>query len=466
MKKLFVFWIVLSFSLAQVPSSAFAIGSGSFENATFTAAALGRGNAVVASSNEAGVVTYNPAGLVDVPGIQMQSSLAGINIVTRHSAGGDSTYGRSGVVPVPTTYLSINPGKAIPGEILDDRLAFGIGVDAPFGLLTQYSSTNRIAHFAGWANWLKMYSVKPMMAIRVTDFFSIGGGPTYNRIMDYGQVFSYPNLLAVPGAPDGEIRANLRGHGWGYQFSALLKAHEKHRLAFYFRGPTTAHISGLVKVAGATVGGNFEVSGKAKLDLPLNMTLGYAFKPSDRTTLELDLAFTRWRSHKRVFVDAVDLINVADDAILAAVGKIEHDYGNAWTINWGGEHRLKSFNDKLTLRTGGIFFFTPIHEANFTSQVPDSNALALTAGFGYDLAKHIRFDLAYFIRYWFHREVDNVGTEGLGLSLDGNYKSFGQEVQATLTFLWDDFFGPVSEKIAAKQVPLEEDFNLDDFISV
>ena len=81
MKKLFA--IVVMLSLAILPfSSAWAVGSGGLENASFSAKQLGSGGAVTATPDEPAAISYNPAGIVDLPGIQFQSNANFISLMT------------------------------------------------------------------------------------------------------------------------------------------------------------------------------------------------------------------------------------------------------------------------------------------------------------------------------------------------------------------------------------------------
>ena len=65
-------------------------------------------------------------------------------------------------------------------------------------------------HYTGWDNYLKMYAIKPTVAYKVTDKISVGGGPVWYRIDDFGGIMGYPNDLVTEQAgiatPDGQIR--------------------------------------------------------------------------------------------------------------------------------------------------------------------------------------------------------------------------------------------------------------------
>ncbi|MBP9864959.1 MAG: outer membrane protein transport protein [Candidatus Omnitrophica bacterium] len=410
-------------------SSVFAVGSGGFENPSFSASSLGQANAVVAQADEASAISYNPAGIVYLPGVQTQTSAAFISMFTKREArNGDSNWSSGTGSLVPTAYLTINPG-----HYLKDRVAFGVGSDSPFGLANKYDSAHSHVHYTGWKNAIKMFTVKPVMSVKLHDKLSVGAGPIYHRVFDISSTLAYPNVLLGAGLPDGQARVNLTGDGWGWHFGALAKPHEKHQFGFYFRSPVTVQTHGRVKVENAAVGGAFETKANAKFELPLNFTWAYAYKPTRKLTVEADVGFTRWAAHERLFIDTAP-VNAANDAILAAIGKSSKDYSNTWSFHLGGNHKT---TERLTLRAGGLFYSNAVPEENFIPAVPDSNSLAFGLGGGYKITQNFSVDLTYFTRFWLNRSIDNSISEVLGTSVDGKYFSYLQMGMVTFSYKWE-----------------------------
>lgn len=413
-------------------SDAFAVGSSAFENASFSSKSIAQGNAVVAQADEPAAISYNPAGVVDLKGVQIQNNLHLISIFAFQSSSRDRHTRSSGtIVPVPTAYLTINPGK-----ILNDRLAFGIGSDSPFGLKNKYNSINSNVRYTGWVNYLKMYAIKPVASVKITDWLSVGAGPIYYRIFDFGAIEAYPNKI-VPGGltSDGQIRANLSGNHWGWHAGVLLKPHAKHQLGFYFRSPVTIKTSGLIKVENAT-SGNFETGGNAKIDLPLNMTVGYAYKPSDKTVIETDFGYTKWSINRKLYIYSGS-VNARENAILRALGFVDKDYSDGFSLHVGGSHRI---NDKLTLRAGSLFYWAVVPQDHFVPSVPDSNKLGFSIGSKYSITQNMDFEMAYVNIFGLRRKINNSISESIGGSVDGTYSSYLQELTLTLTCKFDDIF--------------------------
>lgn len=443
--------VILSVLIA-LPASSYAVGSGGFENASFGAADYGKGLASTANPTNPATISINPAGLNELPGVQVQGNLNLINMWTKieskNSTGG-STQSSSTVNVIPTTYISYNPGEKMD---LNNRLAFGLGVDSPFGLANKYDSNFTAVHYTGYKNWIKMYAIKPVVSARLADWLSLGAGPIWYRAFDVGQIAAYPNF-AVGGGPDGQVRANLSGNSWGWHMGLLAKPAPKHKVGFYFRSPVQIHLKGLLKGenmftdSGAS-NGRFETGIHTKLHLPLNMTLGYNYKINEKTDIGTDIGWTRWSVFDNFYVP-VDPIRGANlgtvstanhNALLNSLfntpgpgGVGDKDWNNSLTFNLGGEHKL---SDSFRIRAGTYYFWTPIPKNHFTPVVPDANRWAIALGFGYDITKKLTWDVSYVAQFFMRRQVDNDISESLGTSVDGTYSSFIQAVTTGLTYKW------------------------------
>ena len=464
-KKVLSFGIILAL-IFLTPSVAFAVGGGGFENASFSAEQIALSGAGTASPDEPAAISYNPAGIADLPGIQVQGDANFISILTwkKNDSGHGDTRSAGTLSTVPTGYITINPGK-----VFDDKLALGVGMDSPFGLMNKYKGGDASVHYTGWRNYLEMYTIKPTIAYKVTDKISVGGGPMWYRIEDFGGIQGYPNnLVTMMGGlntPDGQIRLNTSGNHWGWQMGTLFKLTEKHRFGFYFRSPVVVKTSGQAKVENSNIPGlfgglglrNYETGVHTKVSLPMNMTWAYAYQPTPKTHYEADFTWSHWATQKRLYFVADSSGNAADNAILNAIRAADKDWGEAFGIQLGVSHKLTK---KLTVRGGSYFYWTPVPEANFTPSVPDSNHLSLSLGLGYDINKYLTADIAYSNAFYFTRHINNKIAEDWRLSnssVDGNYTSYMQELTVSLTAHWDDIFprGNVAKKDDAPSIEMK-----------
>lgn len=115
-------------------------------------------------------------------------------------------------------------------------------------------------------------------------------------------------------------------------------------------------------------------------------------------------------------------------------GAGDKNWGDAFTLNIGGEHKV---NDRFRVRAGTYYYWTPIPKSHFTPSVPDANRWTVTLGFGYDITDWLTWDAAYAAQFFAHRNVNNMISESLGTSVDGNYKSFLHVWTTGLTMKFD-----------------------------
>ena len=156
--------------------------------------ASGLGNAYAgqaAVAGDASTIFFNPAGLTELEGrqavlaghyIQPSAQFAGASTPATVANGDDA--GKPAFVPNAYYAMDVGPG-----------LKFGVGLNAPFGLATEYDFP-----WAGMTQALlsdvKTINLNPSLAWRVNDRFSVGMGVNWQRIE--AELSSYnPMLPAV-----------------------------------------------------------------------------------------------------------------------------------------------------------------------------------------------------------------------------------------------------------------------------
>ena len=147
-----------------------------------------------------------------------------------------------------------------PGEKLNNKVGFGLGLNFPFGLSNRYPSQTTMARYAGYRNQIKLAAIDLAAGVKINDKFSVGASAVNYRIMQYDQSFNYPNA-AVLGpsssifpSPDGKVDLYQKGSSWGWTASALLKPLEKHNIGVHYRSKVDIRTSGRVVVTGLVQG--------------------------------------------------------------------------------------------------------------------------------------------------------------------------------------------------------------------
>ena len=81
-------------------------------------------------------------------------------------SGGGNGGNAGALTPVPNFYYAMDAG---------DKLKFGIGINAPFGLKTEYDPT-WIGRFQAIKSEIKTVNINPSLAYKLNDMVSLGAG--------------------------------------------------------------------------------------------------------------------------------------------------------------------------------------------------------------------------------------------------------------------------------------------------
>ncbi|BBI59349.1 hypothetical protein HSBAA_06550 [Vreelandella sulfidaeris] len=154
------------------------------------------------SSNihDATIVYGNPAGMSFLDRAQITAGGTYLNVNSDISnvsssrsgalvdtdAGGNVT----GVIPFSGSVSGSNDGDMVPGTLIpfafyahpvNEQLAFGFGVYAPFGSKTDYEDSFQGRNQGNYTE-VKVMTAQPTVSYRFTEQWSVGAGVTYNRV--------------------------------------------------------------------------------------------------------------------------------------------------------------------------------------------------------------------------------------------------------------------------------------------
>ena len=435
-------------SILFFPTHAFAVGSSGFENASYTPKSLGQANAVVARPQDGSTVYINPAGIVDLKGIQTTAELQGLHwkIFHRNDVTGDHNDNNSKLILIPGFYATANPGK-----ILDDRIAFGLAVNSPFGLSSSFPAEG-VGHYTGYQNSLKTIATTMAASVRLTDRLNVGAGATNYWIYNYGQRFNYPNANIVGTGADGLAYTETSGTGWGWNLGLLLKPIEKHKIGISYRSRANVDVDGRVVIDDLVLGlaqgydtaPHFESGAHSHVMLPSNLTIGYAYEPSKKWAVEFDAGITGWQD----FVDQNFTFD-RPNATLNALGTITRNYQTTMSLHWGGHYRL---NDKTDLMGGFAFYEAAAPKAHVDNFLPDANRFLWTLGYSYNVTNNLSVDFAYIVMLFASRSISNPDALAKsGRSVDGRYTSILHGPMLALTYKFGAEEEPVIKSSSRKE---------------
>jgi long-chain fatty acid transport protein len=406
-------WIPLAVVCVLAAGPVLASGFSIYEQ---SAKASGRAGAWVARADDAAANWYNPAGLVRLDdGFQFQF---GINMIP---IGKDSDFtvtdpfymGAIGQAP-PATYSAVEnlatPINLYFTQKVSDRIAWGIGINTPFGLITEWEDLP--VTLSAKRSELVTFVVNPNVAFAIGEQWSVALGIDYI----YADVKEFSRMAVLaPGIPPVLDESNLTGNGddWGWNF-ALRWANERWAAGFTYRAELSPSIDGNLNFANTPV---LNSAGTTSLDLPATAALAVSWLITDDFELEFDLAYAGWSSFEE--------LNIKVDNPLVNDIVLEEDWSNTYSYRLGGNYAIV---DAHNLRFGVVYDEAPVPSETMRPSIPDGDRVGVALGYGY-LAK--KWGLDFYLMPLFFEDSTAKGAvankPGVTASpdgvIDGTYES-------------------------------------------
>jgi long-chain fatty acid transport protein len=401
-----------------LPAALFAMGSGAASAAGFQLLeqnASGIGNAYAGSAavaENASTIYFNPAGMTQ---LQAREISLGVSAV-RPSFEFKDRGSQSGVLTgngddagdwglIPNGFLS---------WALNKDLYLGVGLSAPFGLVTDYGES-----WVGGAQALKFeiktYNINPSVAWRVNDKVSIGAGLNWQRLEA-----EYERIAAVaPGLSTTFATLDVDSDAWGWNVGALFTLSPSMKIGVSYRSKIDHKLKGDLKVKGTLAGlSPLTTTGKAEADveLPDTFILSVAQQLDDRWEMLGDVSWTGWSS-----VDQVDIVRASGPIAGTVAQTLEADFKDTWRVALGANYKL---NDAWKLKFGVAYDQTPVKDRQRRLvALPDNDRTWFTVGGQWKVSKTNTLDLGAAYLYVPDTKIDNDQTaQGRG-RVTGEYTS-------------------------------------------
>ncbi|OQW67511.1 MAG: aromatic hydrocarbon degradation protein [Proteobacteria bacterium ST_bin12] len=339
----------------------------------------GLGNAfagAAASAEDASTIFFNPAGMTYIDGTQVvgtlhlikpnaefnnQGSVAG----TARPLGSESDDAGS-LAFVPNFYF-MTP--------LTETVKFGVGVNAPFGLKTEYDR-DWIGRFQGIKSDLKTVNINPSLAFKVNDQLSLGFGLSAMWIQA-----ELTNAVNLGGS---ERTATVKGDDWGfgYNLGAIYQVTNDTRLGIAYRSKIDQHLKGDVRFSvsnGPTPNGDVT----ADTTLPEMVSISSFSQLNDQWDLLSDVTWTRWSRFQ-------DLTVLRDNGAL--LSSTAQNWENTLRYSIGVNYH---YNDKLKFRAGVAYDETPTSNEFRTVRIPDNDRKWLSFGVAWQARPDTKLDIGY-----------------------------------------------------------------------
>lgn len=373
--------LAVALASTQIFASGFALNEQSISG-------MGTGFAGRSSAaDDASTIFGNPAGMSRLKREQVTGGVALLDAHTdiSHASSRPNSGSNDGdmvpMVAVPMGYY-VKP--------IDDHWAFGIGMYAPFGLVTDYENGFAGRYF-GSKSEVKIVTLQPTVSYAFNDKVSIGFGPTINRID--GTLES--NLSLNPRAADGNVKIKGDDTALGYNIGIMVQALESTRLGLTYHSKVKYKLEGDTKVnynlLGA-LGQNPSQKYDASLDIttPESVDFSVTHQLDDKWTLYAGSTWTRWSRLKEISVENSGV----PAALNSRFGTIteEQNWHDTWAHAIGASYQL---NKQWVLRTGLSVDQAPTNNVNRSPRIPTGDRKIFSLGAGWSPTDDLTIDVAY-----------------------------------------------------------------------
>ncbi|HQU16042.1 MAG: hypothetical protein B7Z66_01045 [Chromatiales bacterium 21-64-14] len=405
----------------------------------------GMGNAfagAAASAQDASTIFFNPAGMTFLPDHQV---VFGTHVISP-SAEFSGTAANSpafGGLPITggnggdAALIGVVPNLYLESALADHRWRVGLGINAPFGLRTDYPESWK-GRYQAVKTELTTININPAVAFQATDRLSIGAGldvmyadATLTNAVDNSAIClglqaqgKFPAGtcaafgLANPGSPGTDGFARVSGNNWalGYNLGVLYALTPDTRLGLHYRSKVHQTLSGNAEFSGMpglfTANGLFVNSpATAEVTLPETVSASVFHTINREWAVMADATWTHWARF--------DNLVVQYDTGAQGPTVQPEQWQNTWRYSVGANYR---YSDALTLRTGIAYDQTPIQSPQLrTPRIPDATRRWVAVGASYHYSPRVTIELAYAHLFVSNTSINH--TDSLGHTLTGSYSS-------------------------------------------
>ncbi|WLG97188.1 outer membrane protein transport protein [Pseudomonas sp. Z1-14] len=379
------------------------------------------------SADDASTVFGNPAGMSRLKREQVTGGFAVIDASTDINDASGTRSGTNDGDMVPFTGVPM--GYYV--KPIDDKWAFGLGVYAPFGLITDYENSFQGRNF-GSKSEVKVVTFQPTISYAFNDKVSIGFGPTINRISG-----SLESALTTPFSPnDGNVKIKGDDIGYGYNIGLMVQATDSTRVGLTYHSKVKYKLEGHTEVSPGAGTPGFLLS-RARYDASLDITtpesvdFSVTQEINDAWTVYAGSTWTRWSRLKDITVDN-DLTGggALNPALFGTITE-EQNWHDTWAYAIGTSYQL---NKQWVLRTGLTFDQSPANNEDRSPRIPTGDRTIFSLGAGWSPTDDLTIDVAY--SYLKEEKVNVNRSNALGQAYNAEYENSanGFGVGATYRF--------------------------------
>ncbi|HSD14787.1 MAG TPA: outer membrane protein transport protein [Flavobacterium sp.] len=274
-------------------------------------------------------------------------------------------------------------------------LSAGLAVYTPYGSEVEWDQDWEGSHLVNNID-LKAFYIQPTIALKVSDEFSVGGGPIYVN----GSVEFNRNLnRSLTDENGNRSDVNLEATGitaWGWTAGFMFNPCKEMRLGVNYRSEIIMEARGgdatFNDVPVFLQGTYSNTTFNADLPLPAELTAGLSLNVTDKWMIAFDFNRTMWSAYESLNVDF-------DNSVPTSVNP--RNYHDTNTYRVGTQYKA---TDKFTFRAGWYKDESPISAGYFAPETPRNDSMGYTGGLTYQINKNLGVDASFL--YLHFDEID------------------------------------------------------------
>lgn len=433
-------WCRLASIVVVVAATSTEAAAGGFYVPEIGPRAPAMGAAMAAQDADSSAIFHNPAGLVGQGGTQLQVSLnlfvPDLSYFRRPVQDPNSPNGgeiRFSEVENENALLPA-PYLGAVSELVDDKLAVGFAVYAPFGAAIHYPSDGAQRHVVTSVD-LKAIHASFGAAYRLSDRFRVGASINYIYAelgLEQRNAIQYvngdPEVFPDPDpAVEGDTVLSATDP---FSISASIGAmysdpSGRFNVGVSLLTPVTLRMEGDADVRNEAItelmdenGNMLQPAGRrtdtirTSVPLPLIARIGVTARPHPRALVAFDVNWQRWSTFEQMKIDFE-----GEYELLPSPGvnlydvMIENNWRDSFSVRLGGQYQPLA-SQPLALRAGVLYDQSPIEDNHFDLLTPDSDKIGVGVGLSYAFlfgGKRLELDVAY--QHLFVAERDVTASE-------------------------------------------------------
>jgi long-chain fatty acid transport protein len=263
---------------------------------------------------------------------------------------------------------------------LASNWSFGIGMNAPFGLKTEYEP-GWIGQRIALTSEIVSVNLNPTVAYQLSPSVSIGAGVSVQYLEA-----KLTNTSAL-----GNAKLKADDVGYGFNIGVAVQATPSTRIGLHYRSSIKYELDGDATFSGAPAA-NAPI--RVDLRVPESVSFSILSAVTPQWDLMADVTWTRWSRIKSI----IPICGPASFAVCPVPGAplvggtLAADWKDTWRVGVGANYR---YSPTWKFRFGLAYDPSPTNNTDSTARLPDEDRLWVALGAQYTVSRNGRIEIGY-----------------------------------------------------------------------